>query len=245
MSIIEDFPPTSELDIVERGATLTDQAYARLRLHLLAGTFLPGERISIRKLAEKMQISFTPAREALSRLAVEGAVTISAMRNVCVAQLRFEEVDELYMIREHLEGLAAAHAAPLISTQRLNVLNKIHRKMGKALDRGDYRCALQCNYSLHFGIYRASGFAEVVRLIEGVWLKIGPSLHLLYPTYQVTRRGIEHHAEMLEGISAKDSRATRAAVIADIRDGRDEIKRALKSTQTSSKAPIKPRLHAE
>lgn len=238
MQTVDDFPLADDLSTVQRGATLTDQAYTRLRTHLLAGTFLPGERISIRKLAEKMQISFTPAREALLRLAVEGAVTITAMRNVSVAQLRLQEVEELYLIREHLEGLATSRAVPNISLSRLAQLNEIQAKMSNALDRGDYRSALQCNYAIHFGIYRESNLHEVLRLIEGVWLRIGPSLHLLYPTYQISRRGFKHHSEALDALRAKDVKAARNAIVADIRDGREEIMRALQSADSKAKKAV-------
>lgn len=224
-----EFPANNDIPAIERGATLTDQAYARLRVLILAGAFSPGEKISIRKLSEKLQISFTPAREALLRLAVERAVVVTATRNVSVAKLRIDDVNELYLIRETLEGLATEYAVPNIPAKQIKELENIQERMSDAYHQNDYRRALQCNYDTHFGIYRHCKMPELIRIIEGIWLRIGPSLNLLYPTYQKSRRGIRHHTAALAAIQDRDSKLAREIIVKDIVDGREELIRALQS----------------
>jgi DNA-binding GntR family transcriptional regulator len=72
-------------------------------------------------------------------------------------------------------------------------------------------------------------------MIKSLWLKMGPSFNLLYPAYS-DRRGIEHHAAILDALRNRRVGEARAALQADLLDGRAEVLRALR-THTESKVP--------
>ena len=67
--------------------------------------FKPGQRLREVELSTALNVSRTPVREALHRLANDGLLTISANKGVAVAQLDIQQVMELYTMREILEGL--------------------------------------------------------------------------------------------------------------------------------------------
>ena len=86
---------------------LQEQLYQRLRADLLAGRYLPGQRLKIRDLAAAWGTSPMPVRAALQRLAAEGALEGEAQRSLHVPQMDGERYRHLLQVRLSLEGLAA------------------------------------------------------------------------------------------------------------------------------------------
>ena len=70
-----------------RGESLAEQVYRQLSLAILAGSFAPKERITIRRLAEELSVSATPAREAVLRLVSDGVLQVTE-RNAIVVPAR-------------------------------------------------------------------------------------------------------------------------------------------------------------
>ena len=101
------------LDLIERSETLTAQVAEKLRAALIGGVFAPGDKITIRAVAKSLGVSLTPAREALSILAAEGALEFGANRTLMVPPLSVDRLAEITRIRIALEGLAAERAARL------------------------------------------------------------------------------------------------------------------------------------
>ena len=88
----------------------SDKAYAALREDIIEWRLLPGAVLAEVEQSERLGISRTPLREALSRLTAEGLATAGG-RGVVVTDISLEDIDELFELRETLEGRAAALAA--------------------------------------------------------------------------------------------------------------------------------------
>jgi DNA-binding GntR family transcriptional regulator len=101
---------------VERPGNLPDIAYDRFRRALRSGELKPGARLLEVSLAQSFGMSRTPVRQAMQRLQAEGLVMYAPPRGLCVATYSPAQIDELYEMREALEGtaarLAAQHAGP-------------------------------------------------------------------------------------------------------------------------------------
>jgi DNA-binding GntR family transcriptional regulator len=95
--------------------TLTDIAYAGLRRKLASGELQAGQRIVNRTVAKELNVSQTPLREALNRLASEGVVEYVPGAGAYVSTISRQELLDLYDIREHIEPFAAAQAARQIT----------------------------------------------------------------------------------------------------------------------------------
>ena len=89
----------------------SDKAYAALRDDIIEWRLLPGTVLAEVEQSERLGISRTPLREALSRLTAEGLTTTAGGRGVVVTDISLEDIDELFELRETLEGKAAALAA--------------------------------------------------------------------------------------------------------------------------------------
>lgn len=114
-----------------------------LRGKILAGEYLPGERIVQEELADQFGASRLPVRDALRLLEAEGLVTLVANTGAWVAKLSLAECEEVYQIRERVEPLLLRMSIPGLdaaAVQRLRELFEAIRKTDSieeflALDR--------------------------------------------------------------------------------------------------------------
>ncbi len=102
--------------------TLAQQAYHQLRDRLRTGKLPPGTRLVNRTLAAELGISFTPVREAISRLSSEGLVEHVPGAGAFVKRISRRDLAQLYDLRATLEPYAAAEAARHISAVELEEL---------------------------------------------------------------------------------------------------------------------------
>jgi DNA-binding GntR family transcriptional regulator len=110
--------------------TLADRAYRQLRSAIAAGELAPGDKVTERGMAERLEISPTPVREALRRLELDGLIERIGPRTVLVAAIRDAAVDDLAEVEVGLRGLVARFAARHATAAQLDALDAI-------LDRAD------------------------------------------------------------------------------------------------------------
>ena len=223
-----------KFDPMERPDTLTDQAYSQIKRALMSGAFAPGQKITIRKMADALGMSLTPAREALGRLVAERALEFGPNRSVFVPNLDRDKIEELYKIRIALEGMAAEAAMKAIDDDQVEELAQCQLRLVAAMDRQDFKTVMIQNEEFHFTIYRAAGMPMLAQIIESLWLQIGPLLNLLYPDYSRGRKGVQHHMEAIKALKARDAKGLRDAIIADLQDGSRHLLQEFEKLQTAA-----------
>lgn len=129
--------------------TVAAAAYHRLREAILGGRIGMGTRINEAELAAEWRISRTPIRDALRRLEAEGLVQAAPGRGMVVPVLSRADVEELYAVRESLEGMAARLAAERATPPFLTQLNTLLKTYGAALKRDDLLQLAQIDAALH------------------------------------------------------------------------------------------------
>ena len=201
--------------------TLGRQVHERLRDLIVAGVLSPGEKVSLRTLAGQLGVSMQPVREAVSSLVADRALEVLPNRAVRVPVLTRAQFRELTAIRLAIEGFAAERAAQFRSAEDLRRIKQhdaTFRRQGSRL-RPDLPGAVAANKDFHFAVYRAAALPELLPIIEGLWLRIGPVLNLdLRSNLSRTRVGKSagHHGTLVAAIAAGDGRAARRALSADI-----------------------------
>lgn len=101
-----------------RAQSLTSETYGRLRAEIIRGSIRPNERLVAADLAERLQISRTPVREALQLLEAEGLV-VTLKRGYMVREHTGSEIREIYEVRAALEGMSARLAAVRASEESI------------------------------------------------------------------------------------------------------------------------------
>jgi DNA-binding GntR family transcriptional regulator len=221
------------LEPIIREKTLGATAYGKLKRALITGAFQPGTKLTVRGVAESLDISITPARDALSRLIAEGALEAKGPKTVVVPPLSFPILREITRIRLALEGMAAEMATPNIDGESLELLEHTQQRLNAAMEQRNYVEVLSANEIFHFTIYRAANMPRLLSIIESQWLRIGPSLNLLYPEFAISRRGISNHTTVLDGLRSGEPGVVRGAIEQDLRDGFDRLRRMIESQQAA------------
>ena len=105
------------------GTKAADIALA-LEEAIVSGEIPPGSTLRQEHLSEQFQVSRTPVREALRRLAALGLVNFEPNRGVRVRMLSLDEIREAFMVRAELESLATALATPKMTDDDLAELER-------------------------------------------------------------------------------------------------------------------------
>jgi DNA-binding GntR family transcriptional regulator len=204
------------LNPVDRPGTLAERAREQLRVAIMAGRFDPGAKLTIRSVSRSLDISLTPAREALYSLVSEGTLELGANGTVSVPVMDTQKVRELLVIRTALEGAAAREAAPKLDSANVKHIRAINDRLVEAYDAKKFRDVIELNWHFHFEIYRLAEMPTLTRMIETCWLKTGSYLRYLYPDYGRTDKGIRNHINIIEGLENKDTERFARAVAEDI-----------------------------
>jgi DNA-binding GntR family transcriptional regulator len=109
-----------------KGARLSDRAYHELRRLIVDGELAPGERLTERALAERLEISPTPIREALQRLEQEWLIERRGPKTVVVAGANTRRLRELRVLEAALRGVAARLAVENATDDELDELAAVH-----------------------------------------------------------------------------------------------------------------------
>jgi len=197
---------------------LRASVYEELRRRFVTGRMMPGSSLSTRGVAQELGVSQMPVREALSRLAAEGAVEIRSKRRIVVPLMTAERFNDLLRCRELLEPEAAVAAIHYVDAARLKRLRAVDDALGIALKTGDVTSYMQGNFDFHFTIYRAQPRRTLVQLIETLWLQFGPYMRVVYGRVG-TARLVDQHQVAIRAIRERNATRLKRAILADIRDG--------------------------
>lgn len=208
---------SEERSHVSLGASpvLRDKVYLDLRHAMMAGKFVPGQKITIRQLAASLGTSLTPIREALLRLTAEGALEDRPNRSLRIPIMTQAKILELRDIRMAIEGLAAERAADRMEAGQIARLRSISLEIGAARDRGDWATDIAKVGEWQFTVYHAANMPALMGMIEGVWLRTGPYMNLLFPDF-VRQRPREWRARVAQAIERRDAAAAAHEVRTDI-----------------------------
>lgn len=211
-------PVTVQLKNAEEGLALEELAYRRLRDALGGGAFLPGDRLSIRRVADALGMSSMPARTALRRLAAEQALDLLPNGTAIVPRLTRAAFIELSAIRAELEPLALRLAAPHLDGATLDRLSAAVAGHDEARVRGDSDAVRRLDRDFLFTIYRAAEAPLLLNLIETLWLRRGPIFWELRWA-ALAAGGMRHaHSEILEALRNGQVAAASAALQQEIMD---------------------------
>lgn len=196
-------------------ANLAAQIYQKLRQELMAGRYVPGQKLKLRDLADELGVSVTPVREALGRLVSEQALTQIDRRSVSVAVMDLARFDEVRDLRLELEGRAAEQAAAMATAADIDGLRDIHARLMDARARGCHADILLENEQFHLTLCQLARRPMLLRLVELLWLQCGPLMHGM--TFVPVKQPRRHpHSAVISALRARDGTLAREAIQRDI-----------------------------
>ncbi len=205
----------------------------RLRALILTGEYGPEERLIEEQLAERLGVSRTPVRQALTMLEAEGLVEIAPNRGATVCSFSTEDVWDIYDLRAVLEGHAARRAAGRIEGAELGRLRELVGEMEGLAGRFDdheeeIRTLVKLNQEFHGIIVDASRNRRLRRLINRT-VEI-PLMFKAFFWYTPHERVISnhYHRQILEALERGDADRAEIIMREHVYEGRDFVIGALK-----------------
>ena len=192
--------------------TTAQHALESLRRAIVAGELVPGQRVLQDEVAEALGVSIAPLREALAVLEQEGQVTYRPRRGYFVTELRIEDLEEIYELRQILEERAARHTLPTLDDEALERIRIAARDCVEAAESGDVAAELEANRRFHFAILESSDRPQAMRLIRLLWDSTEAYRALYYNSPDERRRAIDAHDSILDALGRRDGDALVAAL---------------------------------
>ena len=195
--------------------TLQDRVLMRLQSALMSGLFIPGQVLSLRKVAMSLGTSPMPVRESFSRLIASRALEELPNRSVRVPRLSRQGLIELFEVRRLVEGMATRIACESIDQKLISNLTMLNNELLRSLKNNDMATVLSTNQQFHFTMYRAAKSGILMPIIEHLWLRCGPTMFYALNAPDNSWDS-SFHLQMLKALKAGDSLRVCAAMTADI-----------------------------
>ncbi|HEX3549951.1 MAG TPA: GntR family transcriptional regulator [Candidatus Elarobacter sp.] len=222
------------LQPLRRGPSLRDRIHDRLRSAILSGELPPGTPVIEAELATRLGASRTPVREALRRLEAEGLLEPRGLRGSVVRELRSDQVECVFEIREALESLAARRAARTIREPELRRLGDLVERMRGAVD--DANEMERHDTAFHDVILGVANGERLKRMLTELREELIAYRFLSLSDAARRSATVDEHEAILDALRARDEDAAGARTASHIANARAAVLR-LAETRAPMPAP--------
>lgn len=151
---------------------LSSRVYHEIKSLILRNEIMPGQKLHHQELSDRLGVSRTPVREALTRLAQEGYVSLLPNRGFICKEIRLQEAEELYDLREALEALAVEKAIEKLDHASLERLKEKVDLYGQDVEKRFTRERLLYDQEIHLGIAEIAGNETLKKALQQVFERI-------------------------------------------------------------------------
>jgi DNA-binding GntR family transcriptional regulator len=202
--------------------TLETRVYREILQAILSGKLSPGTSVTITELAQRLGVSLMPVRQALKSLEAKNLIHVLKNRRLVVRRLSVTDLEELFAVRLQLEESAVRAAVAGCSEETIQELERLLEEMSTCQDRELY---LEMNRAFHHTIYRCAGKPILLEIIEDLWHRVSPYMHL-YLQIDVTGHH-SSHSGLLEGLRAWDAEEAAHWLRVDMQRAAQELAKRL------------------
>ena len=203
------------------------QAYEYVRDRIVNLRFKPGEYITDTQIANELNISRTPVREAFTRLQNEGLLVNEARRGWRVYTLTIADIHELFDIKEVVEGMIARKAAACADERLRDAFQAALERMSQAAEAGDSAAWLQADIALHNVLFDMANNERARRLVMNLndqWHRVRIGFVAMQGR---TRRSTQEHFDFADAILAGDGEEAEKRMRRHLNNVREELVRLL------------------
>lgn len=184
--------------------TLNQQAYKTLLNMLFTGDIPMGAQLDERDLSNKLGVSRTPLREAVTQLVREGLVNYAPYQGNFVKEWNPKQVENLYVVRKALEVLAIQLAIPKLSNEDIDSIQNILEQAHQALQRNDILAYGYFDSEFHKFIVNKTNNETLIQSIERLSLQIQMVRTIANRDPDVVQRTIYERPRILEALKNRD-----------------------------------------
>lgn len=221
--------PKSKTPAVEK---LSARVYSQIKQLILCNEIMPGQKLHRRQLSERLGVSRTPVREALTRLVQEGYVSFLPIRGFTCKEIRLQEAEELYEPRQSLEAFAVEKALGKFTGESRAELRRKMNSYGHDVQNRFTRERLVYDRDVHLQIAQIAGNQTLKNTLSHVFERI--VLKRRTDGIDDSARGRsahDEHVELLDAMARRDAQTAGAIVRNHIQAGKINVLADLRQRQ--------------
>lgn len=204
----------------------SDAVFSILRESILDQTFLPGQRLNVKELAEKMEVSLTPVKDAVNRLVSEGLIELRPRSGTYVSLLSPKDIAETLAVRRALEWLAAESVVQNVTGNDLKDLRALTAALELPVtSERERQLHERKNLEFHQRLIDLSGNRKMIEIYSSL------NAHIKVARVHYSSEGWERrlssealeHRRILEAIEARNVRNLQRALNDHIKRGAEAL----------------------
>lgn len=149
--------------------TMGDAVFLSLRDEILSGELGAGQPLRLQAVAQRLEVSMQPVREAIRRLENIGLVEVISNRGARVRGVSIEDLRDTYLVRLELEGFAIREAATRFTEDHWAEANQHLVDQTRFESVAEFELARAAHTAFHFSLYNVAGSSWLVRSIQPLW----------------------------------------------------------------------------
>lgn len=205
---------------VSNNVLLVEKVYLDIRNKILSGEYPPGMRLVETELAKEFQVSRVTMREALRRLVVDDLVDLIPNSGIRVRKLSYQDIVDLYDVREPLEALTARLAAQA-PPEKLVELQELCLEGSVAAVNRDRFAHRLLNNRFHQTMAAVTGNRTLLRVLERLNLQMVASQFISFMRDTDFDESQQAHDDLIRAILAGDGDKAELIMRLHIKRGRE------------------------
>jgi DNA-binding GntR family transcriptional regulator len=197
--------------------TKEEQVADFLREGIISGMFPRGSRLKQAEIAERLQLSITPVREALKLLEAEGYINGNSYRGACVVPFDATASKEVLELRLMLESRLISGTVEKARAQDIAELRALADEFERAFKAGDRASARGINYRFHRRLYSLADMPQTLHFVQILWARY--PFDLINAIEGRGKDAAKEHDEILHALSKRDASAAALAMRKHIESG--------------------------
>jgi DNA-binding GntR family transcriptional regulator len=197
--------------------TKEEQVADYLREGIISGVYPRGSRLKQAEIAEHLQVSITPVREALKLLEAEGYVIGDSYRGTSVAPFDESASEEVLELRLMLEARLVRGTAEKVTAQDIAELKALAKEFEQAFKAGDRAAARGINYRFHRRMYDVAGMPQTLHFVQILWARY--PFDLINAVKGRGKDAASEHDQILRALTERDASAATLAMRQHIESG--------------------------
>lgn len=204
---------------------LSDQIYQVMKSEILSGSLVPGDRLSLEEFAQRFGVSVTPVRDALRLLAADGLVELLSRRGAFVTRPSWEDIEDVYQIREILECVAvdAVIQEGPSAIRELQGLVEGMAATNVGESHSDYPAYIQLDQQLHQFVVDCMENRKLSEMYADLRGHTLVARALYSASDQRASTTLVEHRDIVNALERGDADAARESIRVHLRNARAEI----------------------
>lgn len=184
--------------------SLRARVYNALRENILNGKYKVGENLIELRIADELNVSRTPVREAIRQLELEGLVESIPNKRVTVKGISMKDMEDIYRIRRVLEGLSAKWAVEQITDEEINDLQETYELMEFYTQKNDIDQIARLNTRFHEIIFNATKSTILKHILKDFQFYVKWARHESLSTPGRAEEALKEHFDILQALKKRD-----------------------------------------